>query len=74
MRETISMQIKLFVLDINTWNHLTMRKQVYPGSLKNNGTCKLLPYNVYIYIYMYELTYYLPVFTVNRKKKKNARI
>ena len=28
---------------------------------------------IYMYVRMYLLTYYLPAFTVTRKKKKNAR-
>ena len=44
--------IELFVLDENTWNHLTVRTRMNSFLYKNNLTHKLFSY-VYIYIYIY---------------------
>ena len=42
------------MLDRNTWNHLTVGKQMCSNKLfKNKTTNKLFAYELYIYIYIY---------------------
>ena len=41
------------MLDRNTWNYLTVFKQIRSDSLKNNVTCKLFAHKSYIYIYIH---------------------
>ena len=50
---------QLLIFDNNTWNHLTVSKQMSPGSFKNNVTYKLFVYKLYIFdIYMYKQIWY----------------
>ena len=46
------MQIELLVLDNNTWNHLTVCKQISSSSFKNNVTDKRFVYKSYMCISM----------------------
>ena len=41
------------MLDSNTWNHLTVCKQMSSGSFKNNVAYKIFAYKLYTYIYIY---------------------
>ena len=45
----IIMIIELLMLTSNTWNHLTVCKQMSSGSFKNNITSKQFTYKSYIY-------------------------
>ena len=46
--------VKLFMLDSNTWNYLTLCKKTSSGLFKN-VSCKLLANKPYIqYVYMYK--------------------
>ena len=40
--------VELLELHNNTWNHLTVCKQMSSGSFKNNATYKLFIYKSYI--------------------------
>ena len=42
--------MKLFVLDSNTWNHLTVREQLSSGAFKNNVTKKLFVYKSHTHV------------------------
>ena len=42
--------IELLVLDGNTWNNLTVCKQMSSDSFRNNITYKIFIYKLYIYI------------------------
>ena len=46
------MELELFVLDYNTWNHLTVYKQISSGSFKSNVTYKLFTYKLCVYVYI----------------------
>ena len=47
-------QIELLMLMNNTWNYLTVYKQMSSNTFKNKVTNKLFAYNVHIYIYIYK--------------------
>ena len=49
--------ISVQTIDRNTWNHLSVYKQMSSDLFKNNVIYKLFTYKWYIYIYQQDLYY-----------------
>ena len=47
-------QIQLLVFDSNTWNHLTLCKQMMSALFKNNVTYKLFIYKYHTCIFLFD--------------------